>query len=302
MQRHSETVRGWRSEACRNFVRPRIPFRALLPGAHTRAFPAHDTAFPTNEDLKTKRPPPLYRVNQPIVQVPLLGITYVENRRAASETIRHVLSTTLNASWNTCGHGSHTTLGVCHSFSRCSSSCTVPNQSHFTFSFVREPVTRFYSGLEVYLARNPRGWVARSDNLTDTILQVVRRKLIGPDTISDAHLHSQVFQLQALVDERSDAHPAATAVVRLDFLGDVKALAGDFWEMMLVANASDTLAQGRLGAMDPGTIEALMAGLRTTRLHNSRSRLKARIRAARTPALDRAVAATYAQDAACLFP
>lgn len=152
------------------------------------------------------------------------------------------------------------------------------------------------------MARNPKGNLNKVSNLTDVLLQLMRRKALGADMNHDAHLHSQVFQLQARMPESSSALKGLTSVLRLDFLGDVRTLADDFWAMLLAANSSNTLARGQLNALPSRTVESLRARLRATKLHNTNSKLKAQIQAARTLELDRAVAAVYAQDTACLFP
>ena len=158
-------VSYWTSPACReHYSQPR---EFVLQGNATLnkingSSSMLATEFEAKEDCNWRR----YRLATVVVPVyatkrdgPVM--VYIENRRAASETIRNALRKFLGASPSSCGHHQSKTLipKSCLSYGRCTSDCLLhleTTETLFSFTFVRNPVSRFYSGMEACIAAKTR--------------------------------------------------------------------------------------------------------------------------------------------------
>jgi hypothetical protein len=86
-----------------------------------------------------------------IVVVPQLALVYVVVRKSACTTIRLALLKFFNATMYKCEGLNATSACKTMVDNRCSTSCLTPEiireKKYFVFSFVRDPVERFYSSL-----------------------------------------------------------------------------------------------------------------------------------------------------------
>ena len=295
----------------------------------------------------------IHRGASVVVPMPSVGMVYLEVRRAASETIRAALNLFFGANWSTCGPQS---CGGRTPFDRRCNSFCLPTFARslgrplFTFSFVRHPVERYYSGLEVYLMRHPSSTLSvcaaqppGECNLTRKIHTLLTTAAGPPSNLTthpssgdessaggeqplacltsgiarDAHMYSQAAQLNVVTGEtprnssrNSSQHlqllPIYSPYITLETWPTSQTNA--FIEMLHVANRSTvTAAEGALAGFLDETQSTAVWQLRNylnhTRKHGESqdSRLKVRIRGARSKELDRTVARAFAQDVACFF-
>ena len=243
----------------------------------------------------------------PIVVVPQLGLIYVENRRAASQTIREALQRFFHATTYSCWNlsGCRKRRQACSWGGRCTSACLSDAEAapFFAFSFIRDPVEKFYSGLEVFMERNRRSQFNRgnSTDLRQRLLPVLQPNEMSPDGnwcrwLRDPHLWSSTFQLSA---RTAAPENGSSALLEYGYIGNVRTLSASFLEMLITANSSQTSANGRLAGISQERLARVQDFLSQTHRHNDTELLKAKIQAARDQQLDRAVAASYAQDMAC---
>ena len=144
---HNNLIAGWEAPRCRKHYNASVDLDPRAP-------------FPVREDCLFLRQSGylIHRGASVVVPMPSVGMVYLEVRRAASETIRAALNLFFGANWSTCGPQS---CGGRTPFDRRCNSFCLPTFARslgrplFTFSFVRHPVERYYSGLEVYLMRHP---------------------------------------------------------------------------------------------------------------------------------------------------
>jgi hypothetical protein len=249
-----------------------------------------------------------------VVPIPALRLVYIENRRAASESIRSALRRFFNATWDYCRRP-HCGPRSCLSFGRCTSEClpTIdPEERWFTFTFVRNPVSRFYSGVGAYMERHPASTFHRHSNLTAPMAYLLRNGGTAMDRcpanaqqassarlMSDPHTWSQAVSLSGFLSK--PLHESHSAHLRqIDFIGRVERLADSFDAMLRLANTSNTAAYGRMTFM-PQDLDRLRGLLGGTRLHASNTILKwaSKIERSRTADLDAAVARSFAQDMVC---
>ena len=292
----TQAIIHWRSHQCRSFYAESQHHRGRSQEAafESKEDVCHSSDAAASSGARTRR--------APIVIVPALRIVYVENRRAASETVRAVLQKFFNATWLSCGEHvlRRNVSSSCFHWGRCSSACLPvvdPERTLFAFSFARDPVTRFYSGLRRHLQRSPF-----QANLSVFVSEQLEGRCFRGAIARDEHLQSQTTQLQAhlgSVSQQEQSH------VGLDFVGDVADLKCSFAEMLLAANRSDTGASGRLRAVSTETLVSALAFLETNHLHQAEHprdvNISRDIAAVRTPALDAQVMLAFAQDRTCLY-
>lgn len=116
----------------------------------------------TREDTCTRSPSSMHRRTHEttsVVLVPSLRIAYVEILKGASSTVRQMLSSAFKANYDTCGgrtlppyvKDAATSCGTQSGDDRmrCTTSCLTPSEveEYFFFSFMRDPIERFLSGL-----------------------------------------------------------------------------------------------------------------------------------------------------------
>lgn len=121
-------------------------------------------------------------------------VVYVDNVKAASTTIREILAEQLSASW-AC-EGSLLASGCCHfRLPRTTTKClNTASMKYLAFSFVRDPVAKFESGVREARAQYP-AWVNKSAD------EVLRLQLDAPEDVwLNEHLQSSAWRLSGTTD------------------------------------------------------------------------------------------------------
>tara|TARA_B100000214_G_scaffold373465_1_gene353860 strand:+ start:738 stop:1502 length:765 start_codon:yes stop_codon:yes gene_type:complete len=158
-------------------------------------------------------------------------LVYIENRKAASETIRMAMKNILGTQEKKCGI--RNVSKSCSSFGRCTSSCLLESQykNYFYFSFVRDPIEKFLSGLQVYIERKH----PIIKNYTTYVLSAINsdRKIIG---CTDQHVFSQATHLSAPFKNSNKMIP-------INFIGRTSHLVEDFTNMLFLLNKTTTIPQ-----------------------------------------------------------
>lgn len=306
---HAST-RRWRSDACAAFYAPPPSANdscAAVDGGVTEAcdlVPRAPYARGVREDAcvggrgNATTPP---HVAQEVIIVPELRVVFLVNRKAASSTLRAVLTRHFDASpspafffshhislaqplrdryWTKCGDRRE--VGACGVLGgRCSSLCLTSKDvaTHFFVAIVRDPVARFYSALRES-ARMGHPLTPRGVDDAASVLDALEAGACGVDH----HLESQAL---ALATPLAFACEGRRLAVPVDFVGRVERL-GDDVSAALAAAAAVT------GRRLDGAARAAVDRSFRTNIGNVGKPADGR-----APALDARVRAAYAQDAAC---
>lgn len=202
---------------------------------------------------------------------------YVVNRKAGSSTMQELLLRYFGASWSWCMH--HTGQGAgCGFWGRCLSSCLSEAllREYYFFTFVRQPIDRFYSALKQSLVMyNLRGTSYEH-------MASVLRRLIEANEVWDNHLETQTHSLSTPVAYEPYAVP-------LDFIGRIETIEQDFPELI-------RRIEKRNGQPIPNARAVIEEALHVT---NAGGELKESIMQLRDPKMDELVALAYAQDLLC---
>lgn len=262
---------------------------------------------------------------QEVTLIPRLNMAYLTVRKAGSTAIHDVLikafgiNDTMCAGLpvpHGCGFNQCQTKGTLMRSTRCYR-CTTQCLGHsavqeimgpqrpFVFTFVRDPVDRFYSTFNFLEYHTTRRMGAHVVDYAEHILHNITSKPCGPRNV---HYQSQAMSLSSAMPDGtpwdSPWHGSGEADVPLDFIGRTTHLAEDFLHAI-------QLAQSRAGAtsapLDPSTLaliettlkgnpkKPLVFGTKSTKAVSSTDDIETH----RTPALDNQVRAVYAQDIAC---
>ena len=232
--------------------------------------------------------------NNPVTFAPSLGLAYVEVRKSASEGIRGVLRNVLNADWYSCGE-SGVPSGSCSTLGRCTALCVNQSiaQKYFWFSFVRNPVDRFFSGLAQ--AKKNADSTGRTLNLTKEKV-VALLKTTDMTCSFNAHVCSQLAHLRL--------HLADGAPLRMNFIGHTGTIMTDFQRMLREA-AEFHRAHGRDLAATPEQVSSMLQLLdmhdprNAVKGHHGSTDVREHMAAWRSEALDALVRDEYAEDIAC---
>ena len=300
----------WQSSACRAFYEKPASPASLMATLEDRC-----------ESGRRETKP--FHVAQEVTLVPTLKLAYVTVRKAASTTIEHVLrkiavgfggpggkkkcggrgspkgrQCTAHPDMNDWWHG------------LCNSLCLDEHDlsTYYFFSFVRSPLSRFYSSFAQMLTRGAehpklvKAWRAGSAHARTQMMFDYLGLLSSGRCSHDLHLETQSMSLATPTAAFGGDHNSSThrPQLRLDFVGRIENLLDDF-ELMLKRAGSKTgvnvsskvwpIVHQLLGP------KARAAAKRTQ--HKSTERLKVGVDEARTAELDRRVVKVYAQDVAC---
>lgn len=277
--RRHPSVESWHSPACQNFYKqPKNNedtnvLYALASGPTAVA----EDGFALGRAFATDQPHPANEVTVSEQH----QFVYVEVRKAASSTVRKIMQRHFNATWRCPGPPAARATG-CRAFGRCSTLCLTPEElnGYFFFSFVREPLSRFYSGYKQ--ATSQRG----IKNLTLAHMTGVLEDAVASRYYWDPHLETQAFSLSSPVVGAA----GGAAGVPLHFLGRTESFEADFAELLGILKARSEargVAFPQLSAADVN-LAVNAGGLRT-----------ARARRVGDEGVEALVRAAYAQDYAC---
>lgn len=278
----------WYSPQCVQHFNKSVPLR--VDGAWPRTNPRRTTREDLCQGGREKSVWPQHRA-QDIVIVKELKMVYVENRKAASSSIRHLLSKYFHSNWKWSCRGAPQACRIIDK--RCSSECLNADElkDYFFFSFVRDPMDRFYSalkeGLVMWNAHHPAG-EGRS-SVTNMECDDALQAMLNTSCGVDHHLESQAMSLSTHLPIESDGKEFE---IHYDYLGRMERLADD---MAIVLEE----AQHKLGhKLEGSKVEDLIAELRDTH-DNAGAGLLQTVLSVRNEALDAKVREVYSQDFAC---
>ena len=287
----SNLVHHWYSRSCRRFFSNRsyADNRAdvnepLLPTPSDR-YKLEQTV--TAEDLcRAGRQVvhPVHAANE-VVLLPQLRLGYVEVRKCASETVRRALAEVFNATWYRCGDAAVTSsCGVVHDSLgglRCSTLCLDRRavQDYYFFTFVRDPLSRFYSA---FLQAGIQNRIPSSTHVSARSLRQALSNIRRCQE-RDHHLESMAMSLSSPTMRPGGMLP-------IDFIGDMGNLHGQFVRMLRLSGRWSQLTRAQT---------TQLTQLLTARDDHGLKGQSAQLKQLRTESIDREVQAAYAQDFAC---
>lgn len=279
----SNLVDNWYSPSCINFYTKVSPARDAIRGNMPQRSALEDSCRGARFGSVVP-----HKMANEIVLVPELKIAYVINLKTSSTTIRSMLDHFWGRNYQTCGL-SKVPANCTVYYTRCGSLCLQDAQvdaqieDYFFFSFVRDPVERFYSSL-VQASMNQ----LRNNMTRDEAVQYLQNLRDGTCGV-DQHLESQTRALSTPWYVSGEK----ILEVPLDFVGRAEHLADDMVSMLELAHA-------RLGQRMPDELaQDVKAFLNQTHGKTAKSFFKDGITAFRDSELDELVRRTYAQDMKC---
>lgn len=315
-------VRSWYGANCSGFYTRPVPMpqgspvntRLLLPQTRVlEDFCKHNGI--TSRDSQVHTANELYLVHP-------LKLAWVVNRKAASSTITVLLKTILSLFNSTgtmesfgCDQGK---ASKCRQFSGrvCSSLCLTNRTVHdyFFFAFVKDPISRFYSGLSTimgatqgsaYVGNPSKAAEFYARNNASLVVRLLNNIVSGDCGYSkhgsnqrfNIHLETQAMVLSTPLELHGVRDRDNRKMVPLDYIGRVEHLKEDFLEMLEFAAYTTGLT---MPATQRATFKkALSSAHLNSHLEKKRSLdLGERLR---SPWLDSLVARNFAQDLVC-FP
>lgn len=216
-------------------------------------------------------------------------MVYIENRKAASSTIRTILARFFDADFSKCGASA--APSSCYEFGgqRCTSKClSSQHRDYYFFTFVRNPLDRFYSALKEGLVMEEKASTTEGEAMN------VLKVLSSPECGFDHHLESQSMSLSTPLPTATKGResPHGRVEVPLDFIGRVEDLAQHMAEVLQGAQAKSGIS------LPSGMADEIVSFARETK-ENVGGNLKDVVDAVRSDELDAAVREVYAQDFAC---
>ena len=161
-----------------------------------------------------------------VVIVTSLRLIYVDNAKAGSSLIRSVLLEHADASWD-CSDRWRAIQGCCTEANlRTTSSCIGPEHSDFlVFSFVRNPVSKFESGVR-------QAWFQNPDKFSGKDADTMLRDILAGKGWANEHLQPSSYRLSG---RTRDDLP-----VQLHFIGRLESIVHD-WTSLLQSWAPEFL-------------------------------------------------------------
>lgn len=259
-------------------------------GAWPRTLPRRTTREDLCQGGRAASVWPQHRA-QDIVIVKELKMVYIENRKAASSSIRHLLSKYFHSNWKWSCRGAPEACRIIDN--RCSSECLSADQlqDYFFFTFVRDPLDRFYSGLKEGLVM----WNSHhidgegKANLTSAECMGPLDALLNRSCGVDHHLESQATALSTHLPLAEDGRDFE---LHYDYIGRTERLADD---MAIVLEEAQHKAGTRQAE---STVQDLVAELRDTHDNQGEALLQT-VLTVRDEAMDHKVREVYSQDFAC---
>lgn len=161
---------------------------------------------------------------------------YVEIRKIGSSTIRQMLRTYFNSSFNHCPDSIPKSDACLVIGRRCSTLCLTEEhvQNYFFFSFVRNPEDGFFSGYkEAFNQRFSKRGVKLG---SQTHIKEVLETIISSHYHSDQHLESQTMSITSpLIDGNGQMHR-----IPIDFIGRVEFLEDDLKDLLNILQSRTT--------------------------------------------------------------
>lgn len=170
--------------------------------------------------------------NVDIVIVRSLRLIYVDNVKAGSTLIRTVIREHADASWDCSAHW-RAIQGCCTEGKlRTTTACIGPEHSGFlTFSFVRNPIAKFESGVRQAWVEDPARFSGKD---ADAILHDVLSGLNGEHAFTNEHLQPSWY--------RPSGQNRLHQPVQLHFIGRLESMQRD-WTALLRLWAPEFLAR-----------------------------------------------------------
>jgi len=223
-----------------------------------------------------------------------LQAIYVENRKSSSSTIRKIFQNTFGMHWTLPKNKwSDHDCGVF--FHRESSRCLTKSQldNFFIFTFVRDPVSRFYSSVAQAHEHQNR---YKYKNFTCSEIDDWIGRMSGPNLKCDfdQHLETQTFGLSTLIHQNAaigSLQPDKSYMIPMDFIGKVENFREDFMTLL-------ELIEGRNGkkiSIDKRRKIEKMLGRKV----NTHDGLKEAVYQCRNEQYDQKVRNIYEQDMVC---
>lgn len=278
----------WRSPACQRFYADRLPEVVV-----ERFERASDAQIPlrtmTLEDLhlhgRGAAMHPAHLANEVVVSHEYKFV-YVEVRKAASSTIRAILSKHFNVDFMDTNCAGNATGKACRVLGgRCSTLCLTENivNNYLIFSFVRDPVERFYSSFKQALVMHRRKSASRPEMARVLCIMVLDA------TVWDHHLETQAFSLSSGIDLSTNTSIDPKGMLPFAFIGSASHLKRDFQAILQLIE--------RTSMMVIPQKRAILAELSVRK--NAGGGIKDRILEHRDTLMDDFVRLVYAQDVAC---
>lgn len=175
---------------------------------------------------------------------------YVEIRKSGSSTIRQMLQTYFNSSFNHCPDSIPKNDACLVIGRRCSSLCLTEEhvQNYFFFTFVRNPEDRFFSGYkEAFNQRFSKQGIKLGNQ---THVEEVLETIISSHYHSDQHLESQTMSITSpWIDGNGQMHR-----IPIDFIGRVEFLEDDMKDLLdiLQSRTARKAPDIKVGRSNPG--------------------------------------------------
>jgi len=224
-----------------------------------------------------------------------LNAVYIENRKCASTTIRNLFGTVfdLHHHWNErISHKFPYDMGPfpeCNIFNnRTTSLCYSKRQINdlFFFSFVRDPIDRFYSGVD----QASKDYKIEEFRCSD-IHHHLNILTAPPKCNHNNHLESQAYSLSTPISAKASPADGKKYMIPLDFIGRVENLREDLIRMLKIIEKRNgkniTDAQWQI-------IEE-----RLNHHENSASERKFTFKTCMTEEINERIKEIYAQDRVC---
>lgn len=281
-------LQRWYSPECVQHFDKTVPLR--VNGTWPRTNPRRTTREDFCQGGRAASVRPRHKA-QDIVIVKELRMVYVENRKAASSSIRHLLSKYFHSNWKWSCKGMPEACRVIDR--RCSSECLDADQlqDYFFFSFVRDPMERFYSALKESLVMwNEHHLEGEGrESLSSEECNATLNAMLNTSCGVDHHLESQAMSLSTHLPLEGDGKEFE---IHYDYLGRTEQLADD---MAIVLE----LAQHKAGhRLEGNKTQDLVGELRETH-DNTGNALLQTVLTVRDEAMDAKVREVYSQDLAC---
>ena len=297
----------WQSSACRAFYQKPASSMSLMTTLEDRC-----------ESGRRETKP--FHVAQEVILVRELKLAYVTVRKAASTTIGSILNLLAK---QTGGFHSSASKFICQDGHKASGrQCTAETEmntwwhslcntlcldkrtlsTYYFFSFVRSPLSRFYSSFAQMLTRDQnytQMWAAQTVHTRTQLMIDYVDRLSSGRCKHDLHLETQSMSL-ATPTIAFGKIPYSTQQLHVDFIGRVEHLSEDFEQMLMQAESKTGANTSRkLWPKVRDLLEVTAHDAAVGRQHAATKKFEEGVLQARSVELDRRISEVYAQDIAC---
>lgn len=233
----------------------RVPLPTGRERLHLPQYRAHEDICPNGRSHRNDG-----SIGQEVLLVPSLRVAYIEVRKCASETIRAALAHAFEANLSRCGDRLVDESCGLYKPLRCGVGClqSWEVKDYFFFTFVRHPISRFYSSFFQAYPRMPelKKRFGEDPYAIHTSMQTVLSHKLATGCTPEEHLESMTMSLSPLL--------ANGARLPLDYIGDIETLEHDFFEMIELAFKTHNLSMIEIERLSP-RLHILRQGLRGQR-------------------------------------